>query len=132
MTLPEYRTSRLFRGTSNIISTVQSRDPLTSNRKTRMPEFKITFFRLVAGLRCPVVLGPRSTYVPALRFGAQNISPPTERISSHIVYRCIYAIGHLLARYRTEGVDPRVERYTVVNVTTWEGASEELLWDFVG
>jgi hypothetical protein len=103
MTLPECKTSRLFRGTSDIVSTVQSIDPLTSNRKTIMMEFQITFFRLVAGLRCPVVLGPRSTYGPALWFGAQNICPPSERISNQSVYRCWYAIGHLLAPYRAEG-----------------------------
>ncbi len=46
---------------------------------------KTTFFRLVAGLHCRGVLGSRSTYVPALQFGAQNICPPSERISNHCI-----------------------------------------------
>jgi hypothetical protein len=60
----------------------QSRDPLTSNRRMIMPKFKITFFRLVAGLRCPVVLSPRSSCVPVLSFWRAEYLPA---IRSYIV-----------------------------------------------
>jgi hypothetical protein len=70
-----------------------------------MIEFKITFFRLVAGLRCPVVLGPRSSCVPVLSFWRAEYLRATRSyiVSYHIVYRDIYVIGHLLVRYQAEG-----------------------------